>query len=328
MYYKQLRESFDLAEDDPKAWSKKTRPKGTTTLIEDTLEKNGLMQWSKGLALGELFGFYDFTNDRGEKMTGFSKGKGTLWSPDRVHTLGLAPEDLLPVVKSASDAWVRKKNKGANIGSIVHDAIEHFVTGQQFNILTQYRLNVEEADYDSPEELEVARGNIVDDVKCAEAAFAQFTKWWVASGIKLISAEQLVYSLKYDFSGTFDGLLDVNGQIVVADWKTSNASSSREAAAPQGIYYSYFIQSAMYALALVEMGVVAQVDDLLIVSARKDGTFDTLFASEVGLEIEDCYDWAKATISAYRFRERTRKQLLEQGILAGRIPDPKFKEKK
>lgn len=329
MYFARDRIDWNLPTSDPKAWGKARRPKGTTTLLEDTLEKKGLLTWPMGLALGELFGFYNFTNENAEKMVGFSKDKGTLWTPDiPFHNLNddLQEDELLTKIKSASEAWLRKKKKGADIGNVVHDAIEHFVTGEPFNILEQYTANIEEAEYENEAALETARGNIVEDVGCAELAFDQFKKWWVGSGIKLISAEQLVYSLKYDFSGTFDALLDVDGRKVVADWKTSNASTSKEAAAPQGIYYTYFIQSAMYALALVEMGVVDAIDDLLIVSARKDGTFDTLFASEVGLSMEDCYDWARAAIKAYRLREATRKQLIEQGILAGRIPDPKAKK--
>src|SRR5487761_1090988 len=79
MYYARMRENWDLPVEDKKAWGKASRPKGTTTLLEDTLEKKGLMTWPMGLALGELFGFYNFKNDKGDKMLGFSRGKGTLW---------------------------------------------------------------------------------------------------------------------------------------------------------------------------------------------------------------------------------------------------------
>ena len=47
----------------------------------------------------------------------------------------------------------------------------------------------------------------------------------------------------------------------------------QSAGAPQGAYYDYFSQSALYALAWAEMG-NGDVDDIGIVSCRKDGEFE------------------------------------------------------
>lgn len=78
-YYVYPRVNFDLPEDDKKAWGKQLYAKGTTTLIDQTLEKKGLFLWPMGMALKELFGFYDFTNELGEKVTGlWGKKQGTL----------------------------------------------------------------------------------------------------------------------------------------------------------------------------------------------------------------------------------------------------------
>lgn len=323
-YYAQERINWELPVDHPGAWSKKHTPKGTTTLLDDTIEHKGLLQWPKGLALGELFGYYNFTNDEGEKMEGFSKGKGTLWKGS--NTLSVDQETLIPIVRSASEAWLRKKQKGADIGSCVHNAIEHYITGVPYNILNEYTASVMAAEYESEEAQAVAVQAIPGDVAQAEAAFKRFTIWWTEKQPQLLGTEDLVYSLEHDVAGTYDARLLMDGKMIIADWKTSNASKSKEACAPQGVYYSYFIQSAIYALAWFEMtGEMA--DDLLIVSCRKDGEFDAVFASDVGLTMEDCLTWATSVFFAYRMREKARVALWQTGLDTGRVAAPVKKVK-
>lgn len=349
MYFKQDRIDFELPEDDEKAWGKKTRPKGTTTLLADTLEKKGLMTWPMGLALRELFGFYDFTNEHGKKMTGFSKGVGTLRAVDGGLTRKVKnDDDLMEHVLSASKAWQRKQKQGADIGSIVHDAIEHYVLANtnrlyvkfdenhkpvlnekgetvyetqnigrsNFDIGESYIWNIKEAfpipAIGEPDEFEEQRNEALkrspEEIAMAVLAFEQFTTWWDSTKPELIGAEDLIYSREFNVSGTFDGLLRIGDKIVMADWKTSNASASKDAAAAQGVYYSYFIQSAIYAMAWAEMG-LEKVDDLLIVSCRKDGGFDHIYASDLGLTVDDCIAWAKSAISCYQFMDKSKRAL-------------------
>lgn len=334
-YYVRFRENWDLPEDDAKAWSKIVYPKGTTTLLGDTLEKKGLMTWPLGLAIRELFGFYDFKSDEGNQMTGFSKGVGTMWEDGK--TKSLTQEELLPIVKSANSAWQRKQQKGADIGSVVHDAIEHYVLGNTnnpdlpsieavFDIAEQYMWNIKEAitDIDSPE-YDRAMAEFESDVAMANKAFEQFKLWWDEVKPVLYGAEDLLYSLEHNVCGTYDGDIGVpitahpvpelfEGKDIVrctSDWKTSNASSSKDAAAPEGVYYSYFIQLAIYELCRREMG-FEPADDLLTVSARKDGGFSLIYASELGLTVQDCIDWAVAVITCYRFMDKSKKGLLER----------------
>lgn len=330
-YYVRERINFDLPEDDAKAWSKIIYPKGTTTLLGDTLEKKGLMTWPLGLAMRELFGFYDFVGDDGQKRTGFSKDVGTL------RTLGKLPDDeeLIPIVKSAADAYLRRQKQGADIGSVVHDAIEHYVLknpnnpdkeaiDSMFDIGEQYMWNIKEAitDIDSPE-YDKAMEAFPEEVEMAKRAFEQFVIWWDETKPVLYGAEDLLYSKVHNVCGTYDGDLGIHiehhpmkemfdGKEIVrvtSDWKTSNASKSKDAAMPEGVNYQYFIQLAIYELMRREMG-LPPADDLLTVSARKDGGFSLVYASELGLSVQDCIDWAIATITCYRSMDKAKAGLL------------------
>lgn len=346
-YYARQRKNYDISPDNPKAWGKIIYPRGTTTLIGDTLEKKGLMTWPLGLAMRELFGFYDFKTDNGEQKTGFSKDTGTLWEDG--HLLHIDKETALPLVLSASKAWQRKQAKGADIGSVVHDAIEHYVlmnpnvlepvideNGEvkmimpapgrpsNFDIKEQYLWNIKEAitDVNSPEFVR-AMDEFDSDVECAQKAFDQFKAWWDSVRPALYGAEDLLYSKELNVSGTYDGDIGIpiifhpradlfpNKEFVrcATDWKTSNASNSKEAAAPEGVYYSYFIQLAIYELMRREMR-MPPADDLLAVSARKDGGFSLVYASELGLTVDECLDWARAVIQCDAMVRKTKPALL------------------
>lgn len=309
--------------------------RGVTTILEGTLEKKGLLTWPMGLALRELFGFYNFENEKGEHMLGFSKkdGGGSILSLDGT-LLPLEKDELLPMVLSASEAWHRKQKQGADVGSLVHDAIEQYVNGTPFALtLERYEegqlwftgvpgvVSSEKEHQDREEWLKTAP----DELEMAKLAYGRFTEWWKTTHPELLEAENVVYSKKDNYCGSYDARLGINADHhplgatwkqefgdkplkVMTDWKTSNASVS--AGAPMGVYYSYFIQDAAYAKALYEM-TGELVDDLLVVSARKDGSFDTVYASQLGLTVQDCIDWWEAVVVCYRLMVKTKKELVD-----------------
>jgi hypothetical protein len=346
------RKNFDLPEDNPKAWDKAERPSGTTTLLGDTLEKKGLMTWPLNMAMSELFGFYNFTTDEGELMQGFSEEKeldektgqlvktgrlkGTMFDADR-NIIQVPSEELFGIVDSANRAWQRRQKKGADIGSVVHDSIEHYVRKDRgseedagyelLDIPAVYRQLIETSEYETEADRDVALAAIEEDAKKAQLAFDKFVEWWTKEKPTLVGAEELVYSKRFHVSGTFDGLIRINGKLVLADWKTSNASTSLNAAMPEGINYQYYIQSAIYAMIWEEMG-GEPIDDLLIVSARKDGGFTPLFASDLDLTMEDLVNWVRAVIICYRMAEKTKGGLLQRGFDLGLLKDPKAKKEK
>lgn len=281
--------------------------RGVTTMMDNVLEKKSLMTWPMGVALRELFGFYDFDGDNG-RVTGFSKGVGALWDvlDGQRHLRPLSEPEALTAVLDASKGWTRKQRKGADIGSIVHDAIEHHIKGQPFSIAGTYRENFNLKVFENDQDRERELKQIDSDVEKAEMALGAFKQWWAKTSPELLGAEDLVYSLEMDYCGTFDALLRINGKVVLCDWKTTNASKK---IAPQGVYYSYFLQLGAYASAWQEMG-NGKIDDLLVVSARKDGGFDTKLASEIGLSVEDCIKAWRALFELYKFITSTNRKLI------------------
>jgi hypothetical protein len=76
----------------------------------------------------------------------------------------------------------------------------------------------------------------------ARNAFLQFLEWQAQSRIKIVATEHSYVSEIYQFGGTVDAIGEnPKGEIVLLDWKTSNA-----------VYQDYLIQLAAYALLLEE----------------------------------------------------------------------------
>jgi hypothetical protein len=77
--------------------------------------------------------------------------------------------------------------------------------------------------------------------KQLKSAVDSFLKWESENKVEWIEAEKKLYSIKYGFAGTCDGLAKVNGVLSAIDFKTSS-----------GIYDEYFLQASAYAKAIEE----------------------------------------------------------------------------
>lgn len=103
-----------------------------------------------------------------------------------------------------------KADEAADIGTQAHLMIEQFINGEEV---------------DKPED------------KRAKQAFDNALKWIDQTKIKVISKWQEVglVSEEYRFGGTPDAIGELDGKLILLDWKTSN-----------GIYQDYLIQIAAY----------------------------------------------------------------------------------
>ncbi len=286
------------------------RPASVTGVKGDTLEKKGLQTWPMGLALRHLLGFYDFDDDLGNRKTGFSEGVGVLWDFD------MSDKEMLTAhCVDASKMWTKRQKEGADIGTLVHDAVEQYISGTPFDITVDaYRERV--AEKEGAEAIDTKwEERAPFEVEQANHAFEAFKAWWIPLGANVIFAEEILYSLEFNLAGTCDYLLRIPGKgVVLADLKTTKAS--KRAGAPQGAYYDFWIQLGIYAMMIQEMGEdVPHIDDLMIISARKDGGFDPVFASELELTVDECIQWGKCVIECYYMMRHTKKAITKRAGL-------------
>lgn len=239
-------------------------PVGVTTVLNKVLAKEALMLWPMNMATG--------------------------WLRDNCLDKVLTEAHI----DEARKAYVKKSDKGKDVGSEVHEAIE-----------LQLKECLPHAHYDglSPE---------------AKKAVDAMADWIYEVKPKVLATEQIVYSREHNYCGTFDALLEIDGKVVLCDVKTTNASQS----APLGIYPENFLQLGAYSLAYKQElwgdtdqrnrhTVPGQPDDLLVVNASKTGKLSTLRASELGLSVQSCEAAWLGVLNTYKFLEPIKKQIKE-----------------
>jgi len=113
--------------------------------------------------------------------------------------------------------------------------------------------------------------------KCCAASLL----FMIAHDVKWISTERKVYSRRYKYAGTLDGLAYVSScndptcctevfkdRLSIMDWKTSN-----------GLYLEYLLQTAAYQNAIEEEDKVDILDRWVIRLGKEDGEFDPWHAA-------------------------------------------------
>ena len=201
--------------------------------------------------------------------------------------------EKLPVVTEkdlevGANEYIRLREAGGTAGSEAHELVEHFL------------LNTKATGKYGPE---------------ARAAYDAFVNWFNNVKPEVLDVERSIFSENFQYSGTFDGLIKINGKIYLSDLKTTNPSRK----APNGVYAENFIQLGAYALAYEEerqaeierLGKtdMVEIDDLMIISAKKNGVLDIVTAQDIELGVDDCKEMAKRVINIHAFMNYTTKQL-------------------
>lgn len=179
-------------------------------------------------------------------------------------------------LEEASKAYLRKSDTGKSTGTAIHASIEALLTNKSFT---------------TPPE--------------AEKGVKSFVKWFNEHSISPMAVEQIVYSKKYDFCGTYDSMLDIDGKVTLVDIKSTNSSRS----APRGIYAEHFLQLGAYSLAHHEENPLERIERLMIVRVGKDGVLNTMTNDELGLSIEKCEKTFLSVLEAYRFMTPLAKEI-------------------
>lgn len=202
----------------------------------------------------------------------------------------------LPVVteedlRVASKAYTVKRDSGANTGTEAHILVEDQLKGRE--------VKLEGASQE------------------AENAFSAFMDWYTNVPIKVINVEEVIYSAEYKFAGTYDCMLEVEGKVYLCDLKTTNTSRK----APKGVYAENFIQLGAYAMAHEEQRVfelanggtkLVEIEDLMVISAKKNGELDIVTASDMGLTVVECGEMMKRVVNIHQFLDYTTKKLSDK----------------
>ena len=121
-----------------------------------------------------------------------------------------------------------ERDKAANCGTMAHEMVEHFVNGEDhMQVLEQYRKEATESPAEQKEMIQKALN-----------AFQMFREWHENNKIEIVSKWQEIQMVsdKYEFGGTPDAIgRNVNGELVLLDWKTSNS-----------VYQDYLLQLSAY----------------------------------------------------------------------------------
>lgn len=230
---------------------------GVTTIMNKTLSKEGLMLWPLNMAIKYL-------------------------TPLVPH---ITAEDL----REARRTHKKRRDKGADVGTIVHGIVEDMLLKTGTNEVTVWEPNKE-----------------------VDAAIDAFCSWRSKTKPEVIDVERVVYSHTFEYAGTFDSILKIDGRVYLCDLKTTNASRD----APWGIYAEYFIQLGGYYMAYEEQRQyelahgdteLVEIDDLLVLSCKKDGKVHTLSASEIGLTLEDCMKMWQNTLHLHNSLGKVKK---------------------
>lgn len=199
----------------------------------------------------------------------------------------------LPVVTEedvliAAAEYERLRDSGAGTGTEAHAMVEDYLKGRK-------AASVE---------------------RSAEAinAYKAFVKWFEEVKPEVINVEEVIYSQKYQYAGTYDCMLRINGKVYLCDLKTTNVSRK----APDGVYAENYIQLGAYALAHEEQRLyeeqnggtkLVKIDGLMVISAKKNGVLNIVTAEDLGLSVDECGNMFKKVVNVYNFMRYTTEKL-------------------
>lgn len=187
------------------------------------------------------------------------------------------------ILGDAQKAHIKRRDAGADTGTQVHALVEKRLSQ---NVPFQ------------PSEIALLTSEVA-------LALGAFEVWMEKAKPNTIAVEQIVFSEEYGYAGMYDSLLEIDDKVYLCDLKTTNSSRT----APDGIYPENFIQLGAYYLAYEEQRqyelsndgytVLKPIDDLMIISCKKDGRLNVGTASQYGFNILDCMTMWLSTLNLF-----------------------------
>lgn len=137
--------------------------------------------------------------------------------------------DIESMLKMGEKAHTERKEFAAGVGDYVHQFCDEY--SKDTDAKKAYDRMVEVLGEPSKEMVEKINAGTVG-----------FTNWIETAKVKIVEAEQIAYSMKNDFVGKFDAIIETSiGEKYIADYKTSN-----------GIYNEHYYQISAYLKAIEE----------------------------------------------------------------------------
>ena len=153
-------------------------------------------------------------------------------------------------VEEAKGQHKIKLEKASSLGTAVHEWIENWTLGKNPSIPAE--------PYDDFTE---------DDIEKIVNGITAFLKWVNEHDVKILEAEQLVYSKKHGYVGTLDAIGEVDGKRTLIDYKTS-----------KGIYTDMRYQTIAYKKAHEEEhGKIITGGRWIIKLGKETGDFQAVF---------------------------------------------------
>jgi hypothetical protein len=143
---------------------------------------------------------------------------------------------LQAIIEAGRKAHWQKKIDAGNIGTFLHQWIEHYIKGESPGM--------------------PVNENLKESVN-------KFLGWTEKHKVKFILSEQMVYSVKYKYAGTLDFVCTIDGKLYLGDTKTSS-----------GIYPEMLVQTSAYRFARHEEFPDENYHGQLILRIGKDGEFE------------------------------------------------------
>lgn len=283
---------------DPVNGLKDKKVRGVTTVIGDILDKPGLRLWARDEMAKALFG-----------MT-LDKDYNPIYNmDDAMITPGIAYKEghLQEMLSMSFNAYTIKTDRGKDIGTMTHDMIAKFLAKE----IDSIDESIVKASYPEADD---------EHVKCTVKAVRGFMVWWSSIINKeVLGTEVVIYSRRFQFSGTYDLKVKINNKVYMLDIKTTNRSAS----APLGIYPEYFMQLGGYMQADME-GSGQKFDDCGIINVGKDGNVNIITASDIGMDVEECIGSFIYAIQIHNWLERVKKLTNDPGFISS-LSEPNSK---
>lgn len=123
----------------------------------------------------------------------------------------------------------------------------------------------------------------------AKRAHDDLKVWLKQNKVEIMNTEHRIHHTKYHYAGTCDGIVKIDGKIVMIDYKTSSAC-----------YDTYALQLAAYKNAFENMNIGVKVDRCLVLRFEKDmskkNSFDVYEVNDLD------YQWESFKHALYLYR--------------------------